>query len=381
MRIGVPKEIKIAERRVAMTPNGVSDAVTAGHVVLIQRGAGVGSGFADSDYEAAGAALIDSAAEIFGMAEMIVKVKEPLRDEAEMLRAGQILFSYLHLAADPELARALGESGAICVAYETVEDGFGRLPLLTPMSEIAGRLAAQAAAQCLLSPAGGRGVLMGGVPGTPPARGLVIGAGVAGTNAALVAAGMRAEVCVFDIDAHRLREAEALLGGRVTTRISSPAAIASLLPGVDFVIGAVLVPGARAPVVISREQLATMKAGAVLVDVSVDQGGCFETTRPTTHESPTYVVDGVCHHCVANIPAAAPITSTIALTNATLPYVLRIASLGLEEAARQDAGLVLGINVVGDRITHPALAASLGAPCVDGLKALRLAGPSMSIAS
>jgi alanine dehydrogenase len=355
MKIGVPTEIKAQEGRVALTPAGVRELVNHGHKVLVQAGAGQRSRIADLAYAEQGAMVVPGADAVFAHAELIVKVKEPQPEEVRLLRDRQILFTYLHLAPIPELAEGLCRSGATCIAYETVEDASGSLPLLAPMSEVAGRIAAQVGAAALAAPAGGRGVLMSGVPGVAPARVLVIGGGVAGTNAARVAAGMGAEVVVLDRSLPRLRE----LDHELTTRFASSLAIDELLPEVDLVIGAVLVKGARAPKLIRREQLRSMRPGAVLVDISIDQGGCFETSRPTTHASPTYTVDEVVHYCVANMPGAVPVTSTQALTNATLPYVLALADLGVEGAFRADPGLRAGLNVAGGDVVHPVVAAEV----------------------
>ena len=329
MRVGIPTEIKADEYRVSMTPAGVRELTERGHEVVIQAGAGVASGFADAQYAAQGAVIAPDADAVFAAAEMIVKVKEPLAPEVARLRAGQILFTYLHLAPAPELTRALCASGVTAIAYETVEDRQGRLPLLAPMSEIAGRLATQAGAFMLEKPLGGRGVLLGGVPGVAAANVMIIGGGSVGQNAAAVAIGMGADVFIFDVSIDRLRELEVALGGRCSTVFSSTLAIEELLPRTDLVIGAVLVVGDRAPYVIRRNQLALMRPGTVIVDVAIDQGGCFETSRPTTHHEPTFEVDGIIHYCVANMPGAVPVTSTNALANATLPYVLALADRGV----------------------------------------------------
>jgi alanine dehydrogenase len=362
MIIGVPTEIKRDEYRVAITPAGVRELATHGHEVIVQAGAGLGSAFGDSDFTSQGAQIAPDAAAVFAMAELILKVKEPQPPEVALLREGQTLFTYLHLAAEPELTRGLQASGATCIAYETVEDERGRLPLLAPMSEVAGKLATQAGAFMLEKPLGGRGILLGGVPGVAAATVLVIGGGVVGMNAAFVAIGMQADVFVFDRSIDRLRELEVAFGGRASTVYSSTLAIEQMLPAADLVIGAVLVHGGRAPHVIMRAQLGLMRRHAVLVDVSIDQGGCFETSHPTTHSDPTFEVDGVTHYCVANMPGAVPITSTYALTNATLPYVLALADHGVQEALDRDPGLRLGLNVRDGQITHPAVAEALGAP-------------------
>jgi alanine dehydrogenase len=356
--VGVPREIKPGEQRVALTPAGAQALAERGHRVLVEHGAGAGSSFRDDQYTKVGAAL-SSAAEVWGDADLVLKVKEPIPDEYPHLRAGQVLFTYLHLAADRELTVSLCESGATCVAYETVEDTDGRLPLLAPMSEIAGKLATQAGAFMLEKPFGGRGILLGGVPGVAAATVMIIGGGVVGMNAAFIAIGMESDVFVFDKSIDRLRDLDVALGGRASTVYSSTLSVEEMLPRADLVVGAVLVHGARAPRIVKREQLKLMKPGAVLVDVSIDQGGCFETSRPTTHSDPTYEVDGVLHYCVANMPGAVPITSTYALTNATLPYVIELAHLGIHEAVKFDPGLRLGVNVAGGHVTHPAVAKSL----------------------
>jgi alanine dehydrogenase len=360
MIVGIPTEIKADEFRVALTPAGARELTDSGHTVLVQRGAGAGSGFADGDYRAQGASVAPDAEAVFAEAELIVKVKEPQPAEVSLLRAQQTLFTYLHLAPDPPLTRALAATGTTCVAYETVTDRAGRLPLLAPMSEVAGRLAAQAGAFMLQRPLGGRGTLIGGVPGVPPARVLVIGGGVVGTNAAVVAAGMGAAVTIFDSSLERLRELDRQLGSRLVTHHASALAIEESLPQADLVIGAVLVRGARAPFVVRRSQLETMKSGAVLVDVSIDQGGCFETSRPTTHSEPTFELDGIVHYCVANMPGAVPITSTHALTNATLPYVLLLAGRGLLGATQADSGLRAGVTLVGGHVTSAPVATATG---------------------
>jgi alanine dehydrogenase len=360
MRIGVPSEVKTDEYRVAITPAGVRELASRGHEVLVQAGAGVGSAMSDEQFQAQGARIVPDADALFEQAELVLKVKEPQPQEVGRLRQGQTLFTYLHLAAEPELARGLMDSGATCIAYETVEDADGRLPLLAPMSEVAGKIATQAGAFMLEKPLGGRGILLGGVPGVAAATVLVIGGGVVGMNAAFIAIGMQADVFVFDRSIDRLRELDVAFAGRASTVYSSTLAIEEMLPAADLVIGAVLVHGGRAPHVVSREQLALMKPAAVLVDVSIDQGGCFETSRPTTHSDPTYEVDGITHYCVTNMPGAVPITSTYALTNATLPYVIELAERGVEDALESVPGLRGGLNVQGGEITHPAVAEALG---------------------
>jgi alanine dehydrogenase len=360
MKVGVPTEIKTDEYRVSLTPAGVRELVDRGHEVIIQAGAGAGSTIPDEEYTAQGARTAADGAAVFEEAEMILGVKEPQPVEVEMLRSHHLLFTYLHLAPDPELTKGLRESGATCVAYETVVDERGRLPLLAPMSEVAGKIATQAGAFFLERPLGGRGVLLGGVPGVAAATVMVIGGGVVGQNAAFIAIGMEADVFVYDRSIDRLRELDVNFGGRASTVYSSTLAIEDMLPHADLVIGAVLVHGARAPYVIKRKQLALMKERAVLVDVSIDQGGCFETSRPTTHSDPVYEVDGVTHYCVANMPGAVPVTSTFALTNATLPYVLALGDQGLEGAIEALPGLGPGVNVADGKVTHQAVAEGTG---------------------
>ncbi|HEX7060262.1 MAG TPA: alanine dehydrogenase [Solirubrobacterales bacterium] len=372
MKVGVPKEIKLDEYRVAITPAGVREMAEHGHEVTIEAGAGAGSAISDADYEAQGACIAADPESVFAEAEMVLKVKEPQPGEIEMLRPGQLLFTYLHLAPDPEQTRGLCGSGATCVAYETVEDSRGRLPLLAPMSEIAGKIATQAGAFMLEKPLGGRGILLGGVPGVAAANVMVIGAGAVGMNAAFVAIGMGADVFVYDKSIDRLRELDVAFAGGCSTVYSTTLSVEEMLPRADLVIGAVLVHGARAPFVVRREQLARMKPGAVLVDVAIDQGGCFETSHPTTHRDPTFEVDGITHYCVANMPGAVPITSTHALTNATLPYAIALADHGVEGAIRRDPGLRLGVNVANGAVTHPAVAEGVGADYVPVEDALDL---------
>jgi alanine dehydrogenase len=370
LKVGVPTETKPDEYRVAITPAGVRELVDRGHEVLVQRGAGEGSAIADADFAAQGARTAPDAAAVFDEAEMILKVKEPQSPEVELLRPQQLLFTYLHLAPAPELTEGLCASGAICIAYETVEDSHGRLPLLAPMSEVAGKIATQAGAFMLEKPLGGRGILLGGVPGVAAATVMVVGGGVVGMNSAFIAIGMEADVFVFEKSIDRLRELDVAFGGRCSTVFSTTLAIEEMLPRADLVIGAVLVHGARAPFVVRREQLGVMKKGAVLVDVAIDQGGCFETSRPTTHHEPTFEVEGIIHYCVANMPGAVPITSTYALTNATLPYAVALADHGVIDAIRRDPGLRLGVNIAGGKVTHPAVAESVGADYVPVEKAL-----------
>jgi alanine dehydrogenase len=362
MKVGVPTEVKKDEYRVAITPAGVRELTQRGHEVFIQSGAGEGSSMKDVDYVAQGATIVPDAQAVVDAAELILKVKEPMPEEVAMLRPEHTLFTYLHLAPAPDLTKALCDSGATCIAYETVEDARGHLPLLAPMSEVAGKIATQAGAFFLEKPLGGRGILLGGVPGVASATVLVIGGGAVGLNAAFIAIGMEADVFVFDRSIDRLREIDIALGGRASTVYSSTLAIEEMLPHADLVIGAVLVHGARAPHVITRQQLGLMREHAVLVDVSIDQGGCFETSRPTTHSDPVYEVDGVIHYCVTNMPGAVPITSTYALTNATLPYVLALADRGARDAILHDPGLRLGVNVAGGQVTHPAVAEGVGMP-------------------
>jgi alanine dehydrogenase len=370
VNVGVPTEIKDDEYRVALTPAGARELAEHGHEVLIQAGAGEGSAIADSDYEAQGARTVSDAAALWDEADLVLKVKEPQASEVELVHPETTLFTFLHLAPLPDLAEGLCRSGATCIAYETVEDERGRLPLLAPMSEIAGKIATQAGAFFLEKPLGGRGILLGGVPGVAPANVLIIGGGAVGTNAAFIAVGMEADVFVFDVSIDRLREIDIALGGRLSTVYSSTLAIEEMLPRADLVIGAVLVHGARAPVVVRREQLGLMKRHAVLVDVAIDQGGCFETSRPTTHRDPVFEVDGITHYCVANMPGAVPISSTFALTNATLPYVIALADRGVAEAVRRDPGLRVGVNVAAGQVTHPAVAEAVGAQHVPVEEAL-----------
>jgi alanine dehydrogenase len=360
MRIGAPTEIKPDEYRVALTPSGARELTQRGHEVVVQQGAGEGSAIADEEYVAQGARIVPDAETVFAEAELVVKVKEPQDEEIGRLRPEHTLFTYLHLAADEALTRGLMASGATCIAYETVEDRNGRLPLLAPMSEVAGRIATQAGAFMLEKPLGGRGVLLGGVPGVAAGKVLVIGGGVVGLNAAFIAIGMEAEVYVYDRNIDRLREIDQILGGRASTVFASTLEIEQRLPEADLVIGAVLIHGARAPRVITREQLGLMKRNAVLVDVSIDQGGCFETSRPTTHSDPTYEVDGVTHYCVTNMPGAVPITSTYALTNATMPYLLRLADAGTREALLADPLFLPGLNVAGGAVTSLPVAEAHG---------------------
>ena len=359
MRIGVAKEIKAQEHRVALTPAGARELVQRGHDVLVETGAGVGSAFADDAYERAGATL-GSVDDVWDRSDLLLKVKEPIAEEYPRLREGLTLFTYLHIAADEPLTRALVDSGITAIAYETVETDRGALPLLAPMSEIAGRLAPQAGAHYLEKPKGGRGILLGGVAGVAPGKVVVIGGGIVGYNAAVIAIGMGAQVTILERSVDRMRYLEQILSGRVTLLMSSSLQVEESLKDADLVIGAVLIPGALAPKLVTREMLGAMKEASVLVDVAIDQGGCAETSRPTTHDDPVYAVDGVVHYCVANMPGAVPITSTRALTNVTLPYVEGIAEHGVLDAIRRDPELAPGVNVMGGRVTYEAVAEAHG---------------------
>jgi alanine dehydrogenase len=371
--VGIPKEVKDSEYRVAATPEGVRELVHAGHRAVVETGAGDGSALPDTDFEAAGAEILPDADAVFGAADMILKVKEPQPLEYERFREGQILFTYLHLAADGALMRFLAERAVAAVAYETVQLPDGRLPLLAPMSEIAGRMAPHCGASNLERPKGGRGVLMGGASGVAPARVVVLGAGMAGSNAAWIAAGMEADVTIVDKNVERLRFVDQIWRGRIQTVMSGRLVIERLVTHADLVIGAVLVPGAKAPRLVTEDMVAGMPPGAVVVDISIDQGGCFETSRMTTHSNPTYVSHDVVHYCVGNMPGAVPRTSTYALTNVTIPYAIEIANEGLEGAIRNDPALALGVNVYGGRVTNPGVAEAHGVPLtplsslVDGL--------------
>ena len=371
MKIGCPKEIKPQEFRVGLTPSAALEAVNAGHEVLIQTAAGVGAGFEDSDYETAGAKILSTAEEVFATADMIVKVKEPQAVERKMLRQGQVLFTYLHLAPDPEQTHDLLASGATCIAYETVTDRNGGLPLLAPMSEVAGRLAPQVGAWTLQKANGGRGVLMGGVPGVGPARVMVIGGGVVGTHAARIAAGMGADVTVLDRSLHRMRDLDDVFGGVFKTSYASAQNTIELARQADMIIGAVLIPGAAAPKLISRAQLSELKHGAALVDVAIDQGGCFETSKATTHQDPIYEVDGIMHYCVANMPGAVARTSTIALGNATMPFMLALANKGWRQACEDDEHLLNGLNVHAGKLTYAAVGKALGIDVLEPRLALK----------
>ena len=357
MRVGVPAEIKDNENRVAMVPGGAAQLVRAGHEVLVQTDAGLGSGFSNDAFAAAGAKLVDSVADIFAAADMIVKVKEPQPNEVAMIRKDQLVFTYFHFAAAEELTRGMLASGAVAIAYETIEDRAGRLPLLTPMSEVAGRMATQVGVHYLQRPYGGRGVLVGGVPGVRPGEIVIIGGGVVGTQAAWMAAGLGADVTILDVDLNRLRYLDEVMPDNVSTVASHEETLHAACARADLLIGAVLIEGAKAPTLVPRSYLADMYDGSVIVDVAVDQGGCVETCRPTTHSDPTFVVDGVLHYCVANMPGAVPRTSTYALTNATMPYALRLANQGLD-ALRNDPLFAKGVNVMAGKITYAAVAAA-----------------------
>ncbi|WP_418550878.1 alanine dehydrogenase [Parabacteroides goldsteinii] len=363
MIIGIPKEIKNNENRVALTPAGAKELVKRGHTVYVQHTAGENSGFPDSAYETVGAKILPSINDVYQTAEMIVKVKEPIVVEYPLVRKGQLVFTYFHFASDEKLTLAMMDSGSVCLAYETVENPDGTLPLLIPMSEVAGRMSIQEGARFLEKPQGGKGILLGGVPGVKPARVLVLGGGIVGYNAALMAAGMGADVTIADISLPRLRHLEEIMPANVRTLYSSTHNIETELPATDLVIGAVLIPGAKAPHLITKEMLGLMKPGSVLVDVAIDQGGCFETSHPTTHADPVYTVDGIVHYCVANIPGAVPQTSTLALTNATLPYVLELADKGWKEACKEDKTLYPGLNIIEGQIVYPAIAEAFGLPC------------------
>ncbi|MDE6097120.1 MAG: alanine dehydrogenase [Muribaculaceae bacterium] len=362
MKIGIPKEIKNNENRVGATPAGVKELVGHGHKVFVQHTAGEGSGFSDDEYKAAGAEILATIEDVYAAADMIIKVKEPISPEYGLIRKDQVVFTYFHFACDRELTDAMLRSGAVCIAYETVTDRDRRLPLLIPMSEVAGRMSVQEGARFLEKPQGGRGVLLGGVPGVSPAKVLVLGAGVVGRNAALMAAGLGADVTITDINLNTLRHCADVMPKNVKTLYSSRHNIEQELPATDLVIGSVLVPGAKAPHLVTRDMVGLMKKGSVMVDVAVDQGGCFETTHPTTHSDPVYEIDGVIQYAVANIPGAVPYTSTMALTNATLPYALRLADDGWKEACRKDPGLAEGVNVVDGKIVYKAVAEAFGLP-------------------
>ena len=360
MIVGIPKEIKNNENRVSLTPSGTRELVQRGHTVYVQHTAGINSGFTDEDYEKAGAHILPSIEDVYGTAEMIIKVKEPIESEYGLVREGQLVFTYFHFACDQQLTEAMIKSKSVCMAYETVVYRQGALPLLIPMSEVAGRMSVQEGARFLEKPQGGKGILLGGVPGVKPAKVLVLGGGVVGTNAALMAAGLGADVTICDISLPRLRQLNEFMPKNVKTLFSSAHNIEQELATTDLVIGAVLIPGAKAPHLITRPMLKLMKKGSVLVDVAIDQGGCFETSHPTTHAEPTYEVDGIIHYCVANIPGAVPCTSTLALTNATLPYAVKLADMGWEKACETDSGLKKGLNIVNGKVVFPAVAEAFG---------------------
>lgn len=362
MIIGIPKEIKNNENRVALTPAGAKELVKKGHTVYVQHTAGENSGFPDAAYEGAGAQILPSIDDVYGAADMIVKVKEPIPTEYPLVRKGQLVFTYFHFASDEALTQAMMKSGSVCLAYETVENPDGTLPLLIPMSEVAGRMSIQEGARFLEKPQGGKGILLGGVPGVKPARVLILGGGVVGYNAAWMAAGLGADVTIADISLPKLRHLSDIMPANVKTLYSSTHNIEQELPYTDLVVGAVLIPGAKAPHLITRPMLSLLKKGSVLVDVAIDQGGCFETSHPTTHADPVYEVDDIVHYCVANIPGAVPQTSTLALTNATLPYVIKLADKGWEIATAEDPGLKLGLNIIDGKIVYPAVAKAFGLP-------------------
>ncbi|NME67034.1 alanine dehydrogenase [Flammeovirga aprica] len=360
MIIGVPKEIKNNENRVALTPGGAKELIKRGHTVYVQSTAGIGSGFSDEEYAAAGAQLLPTIEETYAIAEMIMKVKEPIEAEYSLIKKDQLLFTYFHFASYEPLTRAMIEQKPVCLAYETVERADRSLPLLIPMSEVAGRMATQEGAKYLEKPMGGRGILLGGVPGVKPAKVIVIGGGIVGTQATKIAAGMGADVTIMDIDLYRLRQLDDIMPANVKTMVSSEHNIREEIKDADMVVGAVLIPGAKAPHLITKDMLSSMRDGAVLVDVAVDQGGCFETTKPTTHAEPVFEVDGVMHYCVANMPGAVPYTSTLALTNATLPYAIQLADKGWEAACRDNEELKKGLNIIGGDVVYKAVADAFG---------------------
>ncbi len=365
MIIGVPKEIKSNENRVALTPAGALELTRRGHTVYVQSTAGEGSGFEDSDYTEANAKILKTADEVWAIAEMIMKVKEPIAEEYPRCRPNQLVFTYFHFASSEELTHAMIKSGAVCLAYETVETKDRQLPLLIPMSEVAGRMAIQEGAKYLEKPVKGRGVLLGGVPGVPPGKVLIIGGGVVGTQAAKMAAGLGAQVVILDTNLNRLRYLNDVMPANVVTMFSNEYNIRRLIRDTDLIVGAVLIPGAKAPKLITRDMLKTMHPGAVLVDVAVDQGGSFETTKATTHADPTYIIDDIVHYCVANMPGAVPFTSTVALTNATLPYAIQLANKGWQQACKENHELLLGLNVVGGKVVYQGVADAFGLPMND----------------
>lgn len=360
MKIGVPKEVKVHEYRVGLVPSSVNELVLQGHQVFVETGAGHGIGVDDSNYKQVGATILNTAKEVFDIADMIVKVKEPQPQECKMLRPGQILFTFLHLAPDPEQTKLLVESGCVAIAYETVTDSFGRLPLLAPMSEVAGRMSIQAGAHCLERNQGGRGLLLGGVPGVAAAKVVILGGGIVGTNAIRMAIGLGAQVTVIDHALHRIQQLDFQFGNQLTTRYSTQLTVAQEVKTADLLIGAVLLPGASAPKLVTREMVRSMNPGSVIVDVAIDQGGCSETSRPTTHEHPTYVEEGVVHYCVTNMPGAVARTAAFALNNATLPFVLALANKGWKKALQDNNYLAEGLNIYQGHVTHPAVATALG---------------------
>ena len=365
MIIGVPKEIKNNENRVALTPAGAAELLKYGHEIYVQNGAGTGSGFSDEDYLAAGAKLLPGIAEVYKIAEMIIKVKEPITEEYGLVKKGQILYTYFHFASGEELTHAMMNSGAVCLAYETVEMDDRSLPLLVPMSEVAGRMAVQEGAKYLEKPFGGYGVLLGGVAGVPPAKVLIIGGGIVGTEAAKIAGGMGADVTIMDVSLKRLRYLDDIMPANIKTMMSNEYNIREMVKTHDLIIGAVLIPGAKTPKLVTRDMVSTMRAGTVMVDVAVDQGGCFETTKATTHDHPTFVIDDVIHYSVANMPGAVPRTSTLALTNATLPFAVQIAGKGWKQACKDNLPLKKGLNIVGGKIVYKGVAEAFGLPYVD----------------
>jgi alanine dehydrogenase len=370
MIIGVPKEIKNNENRVALTPAGTQELIKRGHTVYVQKTAGVGSGFSDEEYTKAGGKMIDTAEEVFSQAEMIMKVKEPIEQEYTLIKKDQLVFTYFHFASYEPLTKAMIETGAVCLAYETVERVDGSLPLLIPMSEVAGRMSIQEGAKYLEKPLKGRGILLGGVPGVKPAKVLILGGGVVGTNAAKIAAGMGADVTLMDVNLNRLRYLDDVMPKNVHTMVSNEYAIREMVKDHDLIVGAVLIPGAKAPMLVTRDMLKTMRPGTVLVDVAVDQGGCIETCKPTTHENPTYIIDDVVHYCVANMPGAVPYTSTLALTNATLPYAIRLANQGWKKACQESTELRNGLNVIKGEVVYKGVADAFNLPLVDVKKFL-----------
>ncbi len=370
MIIGVPKEIKNNENRVALTPAGTQELVKRGHTVYVQKNAGADSGFRDEEYAKAGAKITATAEEVFGLAEMIIKVKEPIEQEYKLIKKDQLVFTYFHFASYEPLTKAMIASGAICLAYETVEREDRSLPLLIPMSEVAGRMAIQEGAKYLEKPLKGRGILLGGVPGVKPAKVLILGGGIVGANAAKIAAGMGADVTIMDVNLNRLRYLDDVMPKNVHTMVSNEYSIREMVKDHDLIVGAVLIPGAKAPMLVTRDMLRTMRPGTVLVDVAVDQGGCIETCTPTTHENPTFIIDDVVHYCVANMPGAVPYTSTLALTNATLPYAIRLANLGWKKACQENLDLKKGLNVIKGEVVYKGVADTFNLPLSDVSKFL-----------